>query len=65
MEARLALARGVLERVRVVELLRRLDEGDARILEIAERPHEELVGGDVVGVEDRDEVGVDLLRGRG
>ena len=46
-----ALARCVLERVGVVELLGRLDEGEPLILEIAERPHEKLVGGDVVGVE--------------
>ena len=62
-EARLALARCVLEGVGVVELLGRLDEGEPLILEIAERPHEELVRRDVVGVEDRDEVGVDLLEG--
>ncbi len=62
-EALVAIARGVFERLGVVEILRRLDESDGRIVEVAERPYEKLGRRDVVGVEDCHEVGLDLLEG--
>ena len=42
----------VLERVVVVELLRCLDQRDLRIVEIADRPHQQVAVRHVVGVEE-------------
>ena len=53
----------VLERVDVVELLGRLDQGETRIVEVAQGADEEVGRGDVVGVEDRDELGIDDAEG--
>jgi len=53
----------VFEGLEVVEVLRRLDQGDPRIVEVAEGVHQEVRRRDVIGVEDPDEVGVDLAEG--
>ncbi len=49
----------VLEGFEVVELLRRLDQGDPRIVEIAQGAHEEIGRGDMVGVQHADVVRID------
>jgi len=53
----------VFEGLEVVEVLRRLDQGDPRIVEVAEGVHQEVRRRDVVGVEDTDEVGLDDAEG--
>jgi hypothetical protein len=52
-------AAAVLEAVDVVEVLWRLHQGDLRIREVAERGAQEFGGGDVIGVEDGQDLGVD------
>ena len=49
----------VFEGLVVVEVLGGLDQGDPRIVEVAEGVHQEVRRRDVVGVEDTDDVGVD------
>ena len=51
----------VLEALLVVEVLRGLHQGDERVVEVAEGVAEQVAVGDVVGVQDGDDVGVDVL----
>ncbi len=51
----------MLERFEVIEVLRRLDEGQLRIVEIRQERGQEAGRRDVVRVEDADDVGVDVL----
>ena len=50
----------VFERVHVVEVLRGLHDGDPRILEVTKCVFEEVLGNDVVGIDDSDDLGVDV-----
>ena len=51
----------MLEGVHVVEVLGRLDDGDRRVVEVAQGVGQELGARYVVGVQDRDELGVEVL----
>ncbi len=63
MEDRLLCLLFVLEGVRVVEVLRRLHQRHVGVVEVGQRVAQEVRRGDMIRVEDREDVGFDDLHG--